>query len=217
MALLRIDEVRKELKVTEDQQELIRALGDELRDQRPDFDFNFREASEEERDAAAQKMAEWRAKQEKEAKATLATILKPEQYQRLMEISIQTQGASALADEDVAAKLKLSDDQKAKIAATIDENREKSREQMRELFGRGRDGGGRPDFSAMREKMETARAEADKRILAHLTEEQKAAFEAMQGAKFDLPEPQFGGGRDRDGRGFGRGRGDRSDRSRRPQ
>jgi len=218
LGLLRIDEVREELSVNDDQQELIRILGDDLREGRPDFPENYRNLSDAERNAFRTKMDQWQAKQEKEAKATLATILEPQQHKRLMEISIQVQGVDALTDEDVAGKLELSDDQKTKIAATIDENRDKSREQMREAFAAAREGGDRPDFSAMREKMESIRKENDKRVLAHLTEEQKTAFEAMKGEAFDMPERRFGRGRGGFGRGRGGpGRGDRPDRPSRPE
>lgn len=221
LGLLRIEEVQKEINLRDDQQEAVQAFGRELRDERPDFPTNFAEMSQAEREEFRKKIEESSAKQAKETKATLQTILEPEQYKRLTEIHIQNEGASALADDDVAAKLNLTEDQKTKIAAAIEENREKMGEQMRGAFGRGRGGDREGNFAERREQMETLRKEGDERVLAVLTGEQKTAFAAMKGEAFDMPEQRFGGGRGGFGGGrrggFG-GRGeDRPDRPRRPE
>lgn len=220
LGLLRIEEVRTELKIAEDQQELISALADDLNEGRPEFPANFRDLSEDERQAFFRQMQDWSAKQDQQARATLLTILQPEQYQRLAQIHIQVQGVAALADEEVATKLNLSADQKARITAVIDENSQKMRDEMRAAFGPQR--GERGDLQEMREKMEAMRKAGDEQVLAVLTVEQKTAFEAMKGEKFDLPQRGFGGPGGFRGPGFGGGRGagnegGRPGRPRRPE
>jgi hypothetical protein len=220
LGLLRIEEVQKEINLRDEQQESVQAFGRELRAERPDFPENFRDLSDEEQAEFRKKMQELSAKQAKETKATLQGILDPEQYKRLIEIHIQNEGASALADEDVAAKLNLTDEQKTKIATTIEENREKMVEQMRGGFGESGGAGREGNFAEMRERMQTLRKEADERVVAHLTDEQKAAFAAMKGDAFEMPEPDFGRGRGGFGggrRGGPGGRGERPDRPQRPE
>jgi Spy/CpxP family protein refolding chaperone len=142
-----------------------------------------------------------RAKKEREE---LAKILKPEQVKRLTEIYIQQAGIAALNDADVAEKLKISDDQKEKMAKV----REEQQTAMRELFAGGRDGGG--DREGLRAKMEESRKKTEEKILAVLSEDQKKQFEEMKGKKFDMPENARG-----PGRGGDRG-GDRGNRGERP-
>ena len=77
---------------------------------------------------------------------------------------------------------------------------------MREAFAGGGGGGGF-DRDAMRERMETFRKESEEKILAHLSAEQKTAFEGLKGEKFEMPERAFGFGGGRGG-GPGGGRGD---------
>jgi hypothetical protein len=213
--LLRIEAVRSELKVTEDQQELINILNDELREGRPEITGNFREMSEAEQAEFREKMEKWSAEQTAQAKETLKTILEEQQYTRLEQIQLQTRGVNALVDDEVAQSLKLSPEQIAKLQQTQEENREA----MRAIFGGGRDGA---DRDAMREKMETLRKESETKMLAHLTAEQQAQYTAMKGEPFEMPRDafQFGGprrgGPDGEGRRRGRGDGD-EERPARPE
>lgn len=212
LALLRINEVRQELKVTEDQQELIDILNDEVRESRPEFG-NFREMSEAERAEWSAKFEKWNTEQTAQARETLKTILDEGQYKRLEQIHLQTQGVNALVDEEVAKTLKLTPEQVTKLKETQEANREASRTAMREAFQGGRDS----DRGAIREKMETLRKEAEDKMLAHLTAEQQAEFTALKGEPFAMPVPDFGG-RGRGGRGGPEGRGgDRPDRPARPE
>ena len=137
-----------------------------------------------------------RAKKEREE---LAKILKPEQLKRLTEIYIQQAGIAALQDTEVSEKLKITDDQKEKLAKVREENQAA----MRDLFGGG-------DREAARTKMAELRKQNEEKTLAVLTEDQKKQFEEMKGKKFDMPENAGRGG-------FGRGGGDRPQRGERPQ
>jgi len=132
-----------------------------------------------------------RAKKEREE---LAKILKPEQLKRLTEIYIQQAGLAALQDADVAEKLKISAEQKEKMAKL----REEQGAAMRELFSP--DG----DREAARTKMADLRKQTDEKTLAVLTEDQKKQFEEMKGKKFDMPENAGRGGAGGAGRGGNR-------------
>ncbi len=199
MALIRVEEVQKELEVTPQQKEAFEKLAERAREARPDFS-GFREMSEADRTAAFEKMR----KQAEEIKAQLEEeVLLPEQVERLGEIVLQVRGVQALEDSEVAAKLNITPDQKKKLAEVRESQMEKMRERMREMFQAGGGPGGfdREAFGKLREDME-------KEVLAVLDSGQQKTFEEMKGEKFEMPENfgrgGFGGGPPGGGRG-GRG------------
>lgn len=217
LGLIRIDKVREELKITDEQHEKIRSAVEEIRSglPAPDVDFgSLRDAPPEERQAAWAKMQEFGAKFEKEVRTRLAGVLDETQMKRLRGLWVQRAGAVvALNDADIAAELKLDDDQKAQLKAQADEQRG----QMRGGFGFGGRprGEGNPPADGnppprgegggnFLERFREARKAADDKALAVLSDEQKAAFAAIQGEAFEFPPPQFGGP---GGFGGGRGRG----------
>jgi len=210
MDLVNNPAVQKEIEVLDDQLAAIKKAGDELRTareaqrgtgERPDY----RNMSEQEREKAT---AEFRARREKEtaaANAKLAEILLPHQVKRLQEISLQQRGTMALSDPKVAAELKITDEQKKKL----EEANTANMEAMRSAF----QGGNRDqNREQMREKMQELRKQAEGRVLAVLTADQKAQFAKMKGEPFQMPEGAFGGGRQ--GRG---GEGGREGGKQRPQ
>ncbi len=188
MALLRVDEVQKELEVSPDQKEALEKLAEKARSERPDFG-NFRDMSEADRTAAFEKMR----KQSDEMTAMVREeVLLPNQVERIDEIALQVRGVQALEDEEVAKKLTITADQKAKFASI----REAQGAKMREMFqgGGGQGGFDREAFGKLREDME-------KDMLAVLNTDQQKKFEEMKGEKFDMPEGAMGRG------GFGGGPG----------
>jgi hypothetical protein len=200
LMLLANEKVREELALDEDQVSQLDKLREEA--MAPPGDFNFREASEEER----QKFTEQMAERTKSAIKKMEEILIPPQLDRLREIQIQQQGANALMAGFVADKLELTSDQKESLKKIAEEGQAKMREQMQGLFA----GGGFDDTSRekMRETMEKFRKEQDDALLAVLTTDQKTAFEKMKGEPFDLPRGGmgfFGGGGRRGGPGGGPG------------
>ena len=198
-ALLRVEEVRTEINLTDDQQQKVQEAMRAMREaagQGQRGPANFRDMTEQERTEAFAQMREQAQKRAKATKEALAKILKPEQMKRLTEISIQQQGVRALADEDVAATLKLKDDQKSKITELL---------QARPGRGAGGPGQGQGDRAAMREQMQQRRAQLTKDVMAVLTTEQQAAFKDLQGKPFEMPArgPGAGGGRGAGRRGGG--------------
>jgi len=117
------------------------------------------------------------AKLEKDIKA----ILTETQFARLKEIALQQEGPMALAKEDVAAKIGLSDEQKEKIQDILESGRESMPRP---------EPGERPDFQAM----ESARKKIGDEVLAVLTTDQKAKWKAMLGKEFKLARPTGGPG-----------------------
>ena len=197
--LLGIEAVQKELELVDAQKEEIGKLTESMRGQRggpggPGGGANFQDMTDEERQAWMQERQKRAAEQQAKAKQELAGILLDEQQKRLQEIYIQVAGTQALNDDDVAAALTLTDDQKAQMQAARDE----ANAQRRELFNSD-------DREAAFEKMAELTKQADEKILALLNADQQAKFAEMKGKPFDMPADALRGGRG----GFGGGRGNR--------
>lgn len=122
-----------------------------------------------------QQREQMRLEQEKKIKE----ILTAEQYKRYQEISLQQEGPSAFARKEVADKLGLSDSQREKVNAILEEQRAT----MRDMF---QGGGGGGDRQAMMETMQKLREETNAKLLAVLTAEQKKTWEAMLGKPFQF-------------------------------
>jgi Spy/CpxP family protein refolding chaperone len=201
-SLLRMEEVQKEISVTDEQKAALEKAAEERRAQREQGGgFNFQELqnlSEEER---AKRMAEFQKTMEeatKKADEQVKALLKPEQVARLNQLRVQQEGLGALNREDVQKELGLSEEQVGKIKAATEARN-------------ARPTGGPPNFQdaseeelrKMREEREARVKKYEEEMKAVLTADQTAAFEKMQGAKFTFPAGGgFGGpGGGRGGRG----------------
>jgi hypothetical protein len=201
LALAQIPEVQKEIKVTDDQKGLIEEMAKDLREGGQRFNGEeFRSLSEEQRRARGEELRKQFEERIKQADEGVKVALEEKQVARLKELQIQreiqTTGVYAsLNRAEVADQLKLSQDQKDKVAKIRDDNRPQ--------FGRGGPGGGqrpqgqdgqRPDPQAAFAEFRARREKANTEALAILNADQKTAFEKMQGTKFEFPAPQFGRG-----------------------
>ena len=200
--LLMMEEVQKELSITDEQKTELTKVMESLRPTGGPGGFNpeeFQKLSEEER---AKKMDEVRKAAEERAKKadeSIKTLLKPEQWTRLSELRLQREGVRALSREDIQTQLGLTDEQKTKIKT------------LTEAQGQGFGGGDLRNFRDMsdeerakaREEMETRRTDFEKGMSEVLTPEQKESWTKLQGTKFEFPQRGFGGGQ---GGGQGGGR-----------
>jgi len=193
--ILGIEGVDKELELTEEQQNNIKSLTAEIQKGRQESsgNFDYRNASEDERAEFRQKMEKVAADISKKEKEQLGDILLKHQMERLEELRIQRTGIGALSDPAVIEKLDISKDQQAKIQAVQEGIQTKMRE--------ARSGGG--GFN--REQFQKLREDSDKEILAVLDSSQQKTFEKMKGETFEFPQRQSGGR----GQGGGRPQGGR--------
>ncbi len=178
VSLLSQPAVREELKLDQDQIAGLDKLAERQRPPRPDFDF--RNATDAERQRFAAQMQEQAAQRAAEAKEQLEELLLPDQMERLEQIALQVQGPNALLSPEVAKALELSAATTAAMQKDFEANAEKTREMMTAAMQN-------QNFEGIREKAEQMRSELEQKLLAHLTGEQKAKFEEMKGAKFELP------------------------------
>jgi len=168
-------------------------------------------ATQEERKKAMEERTAKMQKANLDAEKKLAEVLKPEQMKRLDEISLQQRGIQALKDEVVTKALKITKEQIEKIDAAQKAGQEEQQKLFQERRtagqGQGGPGGNAEAGTAMREKMEKIRKDTETKVLAALTDEQKAAFEKMKGTAFKLEMPQRGQrGQGGPGQGQGGGR-----------
>jgi hypothetical protein len=127
--------------------------------------------------AAAKRLYEAAAKDEKDAVEALKKELKPEQLARLREIRVQILAGAALADPEIAKELKLSADQQKKLVSLWKNSEEDTRQIMRVV---------RFKSEADRRKwVLVQRRDAGKELLKVLTDEQAAAFKKMAGAAIE--------------------------------
>lgn len=229
--------VQEELKLSEDQLEQLRALGEKMREQGGDVMREameklggreaLRELEPEERRAKFEKMMEeFRPEMEKRAKEMedqIAEILEGPQFKRLKQIEVQLQGIDALVRDDIIQALELTEAQQKEIKGILEERNSKRQElgeQMRGAFQGGFRDMSEQERAQTREKMGQMRAkgeainnEAQKKAMGVLTDDQKAKLPNLMGEPFEFRRPgegRPGEGRRRDGRRGG-------DRPRRPR
>ena len=243
LQLIGREEVRKELKISEEQQGIIRELSQSARpDFRALFGGNFRDLSREDREKKLAELRKTSEKKSKEAEADLyGLILDEAQSKRLKQIVLQQKGNRALTEPEVAKALGLSAAQVAKIKMTMEASQKKQQELFAGLGGAfgGRRRQGAKDakgakgakgakkterkrasreeiqkrFADLRTKGEAIRAETEKAIAGVLTTGQKTKFEALKGPKFELARRSST--RSRGGRG-GQGKKGQRGRPKRP-
>jgi type II secretory pathway component GspD/PulD (secretin) len=179
LELLRRDEVKGEVGLTEEQEKALGEMQLGLRDD-PDFRSIMERAraagSDEERRAI---FGEMRGVLDKKVDA----IIKPDQRSRLNELSLQRQGMRALTDPNMAGQFNISDDQRGKIAelnAKYDEARRELRSN-RDMSENERDA-----------KTDALRADFEKNASAILSDQQRRTFEQRKGKVFAFADTQGG-------------------------
>jgi Spy/CpxP family protein refolding chaperone len=210
--LLGSEQVRKEIKVTEEQGKKVDEVLASYRESSRELFGGGRgnqDASDEERAKMREERQKKTAELSKKTETKLAEVLDKKQVERLDQIVIQQQGADALVSENVIAALSLKPEQVEKIKATL----AKRDEELRSLRGgrnrgQGGEGGGGQGGGGeeARAKLEKARKDTETAALAVLSSEQSEKFTKMKGAAFELDRQSLFRGRGGPGGGGG-GRG----------
>ncbi len=176
--LASLAEVQKELNLTDEQKQKAAELNDELRSE-------MQEAFQSARDAGGDFTAvrEKLQKSREKASAKFVVLLEEPQQTRLREIFVQVNGPAALRHKDVAAALKLADDQKQKLEDVTAEGMDAIRDAFEDLRDASRE--------ERREKMAELNEKTDEKLLAVLTTEQSDAFGKMKGKEIELDMSQL--------------------------
>ncbi len=174
--MLRIPAVQKELNLTPAQIAQLDAKEQDVQtQQRALFQGGFANLTPEERQQRMDKMQDLQD-------TAVADIL----LARYKQLELQQQGPVAITRKSVADQLKLTDDQQKQVAAAQTQSQADMRAAMQGVdFQNLSD----DDRKTLMTKMQDARkAEGDK-ILAILTDAQKAQWKDMQGTPFTFPAP----------------------------
>lgn len=198
--LLRIEEVQKEIGVTEEQKTELAKVVESLRTAERAGGFNreeyqklteeertkrreeFEKLTEEERTKRFEEMDKQRQERSKKADESIKALLKPEQWTRLSELRLQREGVRSWSREDVQKQLGLTEEQVAKVKTLTSAQGPDFRDLSSE-----------EEIAKLREEMKARREAFDKGMAEVLTEDQKATWTKLQGTKFEFP--QRGGGR----------------------
>jgi hypothetical protein len=170
--LASLPDVQKELKMSDEQKTRVAEVNEQLRDKR----HNLLGTAFESWSTVQPRLEELN----NDASNEVNQVLDPAQRKRLQEISIQQNGPRAIQDPDVATELKLSAEQQTKLAAAVTENTKA----FEAGFGQGRQ-------EQWRERMGQLADEADARLSAVLTDEQKKELDTLKGEPFEVDLPQF--------------------------
>jgi Spy/CpxP family protein refolding chaperone len=167
IGLIQTDQVQQELKLTDEQKAKVGEVATRVREAGPQRGQGGGQVDREQLRERMQAMSRVVAEEEKK----LDEILNDEQKTRLEQISLQVTGVRALARDEVASKLGLSDEQKEKVQAALRAQR-----------GQGGGGQGQPNAAALRER----RQQLEQQVLAVLNDEQKQKWDELKGEAFEL-------------------------------
>jgi hypothetical protein len=167
--LATLEQVQAELKMTDEQKSKISELSSQLR---------------EDRRALFQGGGDPGANREKITKLTSEATQKcregldENQRKRLLEVFIQVNPGSALADPDVLKALAVTEEQAQKLSKV----REEFGQAVRDAFQQTRD----LPQEERRERNAKMRAEWTEKLLAELTDQQREQFKQMAGEKIEI-------------------------------
>lgn len=181
LRLLRIDQVQKELKLSEEDVAKVAQLREKLGAEMRESFSALREI--EDREQRRAKMTELSNELDRKVREQLRDLLSREQMMRLYQIRMQLRPAvDSLTNRFVARRLQLTEEQQEKlteISKDVQAKRSELRGSMRDATQEQR--------TEVFQKLRKIRAEADEKALGLLTAEQKEAFEKMKGKKVELP------------------------------
>ncbi len=190
LGLVNVEQVQKELKLNEEQVGKVKELTQKLWQGASQQFAGLGEITDWEKRRA--KMEQVNNQLEQKTRGQLRDVLSQEQRRRLFQIRIQIRGALyALNSKRIATRLKLTEEQTKKAAEIDKTTRKKTADLFTGLENLSQD----ERFQKMGELFKKLRELADKanqEAVKLLTEEQKKAFQKIQGEKFELQMPRPG-------------------------
>ncbi|MBC7852242.1 MAG: hypothetical protein IAF94_02305 [Pirellulaceae bacterium] len=177
--LAAIEAVQKEIGVTDDQKAKLTALGTEYREEsqkvRTEAGITGGGGGERPTEEQVAKMTEGMKKLNESFAGKLKETLKPEQLERVQQISYQAAGSAAYSNPDVVKALDITKEQQDKLTTISNDFREK----MRALFAGGGGDGNREAFTKLND-------EQNAEIAKVITAEQTEKFTKLKGNTFDV-------------------------------
>ena len=191
-----VKHLQEDFELDEEKAREIKSIADsaiqELQEERRALMGDFRNMSDEERQAAIEELREVSREILDRSRNAIKKLLSEKQLERLQQLKLQRMGARALEDGLIQDMLAFTDDQVTRVKEAIaaaNEKRQAWAAEMREKF---RSGAGGFDRDAIREKMRAMQQEFEKAMMSILTDEQKQRLEELKGQLFEFPERGFG-------------------------
>jgi len=172
--LLMSPDVQQELKMTEEQITKAKEASQAVREK---FKDTFTQLKDTPKEQIREKMQEIMKQVGEETNKALKGVLNADQAKRLKQLEMQSKGAEAFADPEVAKALNFSDEQKEKIKTLRDD----ASKEMREILQ-----GAQGNFQEAITKMQALRKETQEKITATLTDAQKKSWKEMTGEPFEF-------------------------------
>jgi Spy/CpxP family protein refolding chaperone len=188
--MLKSRTVRKELKLTEEQEQKVDAVIQKFREARNTRGLGtpsrqeFAKLSKEQRKARLDELS----KMLDEADRDLTAILAIEQQSRLKQIQFWIDQEAALFSAEVVAELKLVSVQTDALREIWSKYEQKTKDKVSEIRASEKANETRRKIHEAREKF---RKEASEEYRGVLTEEQRAQFDKMCGPKFEVDSSEF--------------------------
>jgi len=183
--LTTLAEVRKELALTDAQEAKAKAISDALAEERSALGGRGGGGGGGDFAARAEKLN----KLNSDAAEKLMAAIDAKQWDRLTEIFVQVNGATALTDAHIAKKLGVTEEQTKKLTDVTTAARDDLRAAFQDLQG--------ASAEERTEKMAKLNQARDEKLLAVLDAGQKEKFAGMKGKTLEIDMSQL--------RGFGRG------------
>jgi hypothetical protein len=184
LGLLRIEQVRNELKLSDEETGKITELREKLGAEMREKFTALREIDDQAQRRV--KMTELMDESSRKARGQLREMLSREQMTRLYQIRMQVRPlVDSLANRRLASRLQLTEEQQNKVAEII-KAVQTQQTQMRGSMRNLRDAT-QEQRTEVFQKFRKIRSDADEKALGLLTDEQKEALEKMKGAKIELP------------------------------
>jgi hypothetical protein len=185
--LLANESVQKELKLSKEQADKIKAVEDKLTPKRQEVFKKMAEFKDLDFQERMEKMRELNKPIQDEQTKGLAGILTPEQEKRYKQIQVFVSGLFAFANPTVQEALKLTEDQKEQIQ-TIRQDSFRDQMELRKEAGFDRE-----KQAEVQKKVTAMNKEAMDKVMALLKDDQKKAWKEVAGEAFDY-KPTPGGG-----------------------
>ncbi len=179
MVLTASDSIAEELGITEEQMKPLASLAKKVRSEVEGKFRADREAVAAGLEPNPVSLRQFCLKQGELVVVEVDKILNPEQALRLDQIMLQMAGISGLLEDEVAAELELSDEQRDEVQRILNDGDLR----VRKLLV-GQEHGGH-DARLVRKKVGEIQREANDKVLKVLTDEQRQRYEDMLGKRID--------------------------------
>lgn len=169
------DKVMDELKVSDEQREKLMQLAmEQVMETGP-----FLESLTETVPDREKKLEEHRKMTREKLAKNLKDVLKPDQQNRLRQLTLQQEGSFALGREDVRKELKITQEQMKQFMSISQELQKKVEAQVKQAQS-----GGNPN--EIRPRIEQLRRDHGKKLEAVLTDAQRTQWKELLGPPFEL-------------------------------